>query len=288
MRVTVIGEGERAEAHRAWYRQAGVDLVAAGGDHGQELPEAALYDVCGEPEERQQALGLLVRRRHAAILLVGRLAPSAEAAARLVGVARRGRCDLAVTGGTRFVPAFARLRELVCGGILGTVREVRVQVTTAPAWAAEVQLAGMDLGLWLAGDDAPPVAGCTTPGGTDFRAGATQVAVVVTVDAAQAGTAWQVASAADLGQAVAQAVFHPGLPGACCRGQALAVTLAGRQRLIGVAAADPAGNELGAVLARQAAGLPWLGLCPAERAARLLAVLEDGTGKVSGARLASS
>ena len=153
--------------------------------------------------------------------------------------------------------------------------------------AAEVLPAGMDLGLWLAGD-AAPVADSATAHCTSFQAGTARVTVESTVDATQAGTAWRLAIVADLGQAVAQAAFHPGLPGRWCRDQSLVVTRSGRARRIEVPEADPAGSELGAVLARQAAGEPWLALCMAERAARLLAVLEEGAGKVSAAQAGPS
>jgi predicted dehydrogenase len=287
MRVTVIGQGERAEAHRAWYRHAGVELAQAIGDDARELPAAAIYDLCAEPEERQHLLGLVLRRPRAAVLLAGRVAATADGAARLVAAGRRRRCVMAVTGGTRFVPALARLRELACGGTLGTVREARLQVTTAPALAAEAWFAGLDLGLWLA-DEASPVADSATLNGMSFQAGEARVTVEVTVEAGRLDTAWRVAIAADLGQAVGNAVFRPGLPGQGCRDQALVVTRSGRQRRLELPEADPAGNELAAVLARLAAGLPWLALCMAERAAGLLAVLEAGAGKVSAARVGAS
>jgi predicted dehydrogenase len=287
MRVVVIGEGERAAAHRLWYRQAGVELVQAGGDEAMELPVAALYDLCAEAEERRHALDRLLRRRHAAVLLAGCVASTADAALRLVTAARRRRCELVVTGGARFVPAMARLREFVCGGILGAIREVHIQVVMPSVLAAEAMAAGMDLGLWLAGD-AAPVAESATPGRTSFQAGTARVMIEGRVDAAQEGTAWRAGIMADLGQALGAAVFHPGLPGRACQHQSLVITLSGRQRCFELPDADPAGNELAAILARQAAGLPWLALCTAERAARLLAVQEEGAGKVSAARVRSS
>ena len=110
MRVLVLGQGERAAAHCAWYRAAGIEVLERGADDGRDLPAAALYDVCSEPAERQPALGTLLRRRHAVVLLAGCVAGTAAAAAQLVAAARRRRCHLAITGGTRFVPAWARLR----------------------------------------------------------------------------------------------------------------------------------------------------------------------------------
>lgn len=283
LRVLVLGQGERAEAHRAWYRHAGVDLVGAGAAEAGEIPAALLYDLCAEPAERQRALAVLLRRRHAAVLLAGRVAATAAAAGHLVAAARRCRCCLAVTGGTRFVPAWARLRELVCGGILGAVREVRVQISAAPALAAEALSAGMDLGLWLAGD-APPLAEGATAGYVSFRSGLAQITVETPQATAPGRPAWHVTLVADLGQAAARAVFDLGLPGRRCQDQAVVVTLAGgRTRVLDVPTADPAGSELAAVLCRQGAGRPWLALCPAERAARLLAVYEEGAGKVSAA-----
>ena len=287
LRVMVIGQGERAEAHRLWYRQAGVELLEFAGDDGRELPAAALYDLCSEPAERQSVLGLLLRRRHAVALLAGCVAGTATAAAHLVAAARRRRCHLAVTGGTRFVPAWARLREFVGGGILGAVREVRVEVSAPPALAAEAVASAMDLGLWLAGD-AAPVADRATPGSVSFLAGSARIAVEGRTEPAQAGLAWRVTLAADLGQASGTAAWHPGLPGRCCGEQSLRITLGGRSRTLELPTADPAGNELAAILARQGAGLPWLALCAAERAARLLAVLEEGAAKVSAAPVAAS
>jgi hypothetical protein len=284
--VTVIGQNRRAAAHRAWYRQTGADLVPASRSAGAHLPAAALYDLCAEPDEREQALRALLRQRRTAVLLAGRVAGSAAAAARLVSVARRQRCSAVVTGGARFVPAFARLRELVCGGILGVVRDVRVQIRAAPAFAPEALPAGMDVGLWLAGDGMP-VAGTTTAAGTSFVAGAAQVTVASQVERGQDGTAWQIDIRAELGRASASAVFPPGLPGKPCGEQSVTVDLGGRQRRLEVPPADPAGNELAAIFARLAGGRPWLALCTAERAARLLAVLEAGTGKVVAAPFAA-
>jgi hypothetical protein len=280
LRVLVVGQGERAAARCAWYRAAGIAVLEGGPDDRQEFPSAALYDLCSEPAERQRALRQLLRRRHAAVLVAGPLAATAEAAAHLVAAARRQRCRLAIMGGTRFVPAWARLQEFVGGGIMGAVREVQVQVTSTPGQAAEAWSAAMNLGLWLAGDGVP-VAEQTTPASTSFLAGSARIRVAGRTDGTAAATTWHVTLVADLGQAVAATVYDLGLPGRQCRDSSLEVTLGGRRRRLELPAADPAGNELAALLIRLGAGLPWLALCAADRAASLLAVQEEGARKVS-------
>lgn len=278
----VLGDGERAEAHRAWYRQAGLELVPPGRGDGADLPEAAVYDLCLDPEKQPPVLGLLLRRRHAAILLAGRVAATAAAAARLAATAQRRRCSVAVSGGLRFVPAMARLRELVCGGSCGAVREVVVELRVSPAAAPEARLAGLDLGVWLAGDALLTAAGAAGAR-ISVQAGTAQVALDTTLAAAQPGAAWRVRLAADLGHALATASTAPGLPGRPCRDQTLLLTIAGRTRRLDLPEADAAGSELAALVARRAAGQPWLGLCSVERAARLLAALEEGPAKVAAA-----
>jgi predicted dehydrogenase len=267
MQVAVLGHSERAEAHRDWYRRAGVAVVPAAADAGPAA-EADLYDLCDAGALSSRVLGGLLRRRRLALLVAGNIAAVPGEVERLAQAAARRRHTVAVVGGWRWVPAMARLRELVVGGTLGTVRAVDVRVAAAPAQASEVFLGALDLGLWLAAAEAP-VAESAELLAVAFRAGAASVTVRMAEDATVAEPTWTVHLAADLGQAAANAQFLPGTAGRDCRRQMATVTRDGRPRELLLPTADPAGSELAAVLARLRTGQPWLAVCLAERAAAL-------------------
>lgn len=281
MQVAVLGQGPRAAAHRAWYAGRGVTLLSGDDSPGAALPAAELYHLCEEAPDGLRPLRALLRRRRVAVLVAGPLSPDPAEAARLARQALQRRSALATTGGWRWVPAFARLRELVAGGIVGVVRRVDVAVTAAPDRQAETRWGAIDLGWWLAGDG--PLA--ASAGGT-FGAGAAQVTVRVAPGAEGDESVWSVALDADLGQAAAETTFAPWRPGSVCRNAAAWLAPAGRRRELSLPAADPVAGELAAVLARQGAGLAWLGVCQAERAGAIGglvgAVPSDRAGKTPG------
>lgn len=270
MQVVVLGQGERAQAHRDWYRRAGMDLVPAADPDAGPLPGADLYHLCAEGDEGLPALTAVWRGRRRAVLVSGCFPGTAAEALRQARRAARQRCAAAVAGGWRWVPAFARLRELTAGGTLGTVRHVEASVS-APrgANAAELVLAAMDLGLWLAepGDPVPESSDAAT---VRFRAGEAAVTVRLAEVPDAGDPHWALALEADLGRAAASARFLPGYPGHGCREQSAAVLRQGRWRTLTVPDTDPAACELAVLLTRQRAGEPWLGLCTLERAAVLV------------------
>lgn len=279
MQVAVIGEGERAAARVAWYRRLGVTVLPVA-VAAVAVPEADLYDLCAAATDAPPVLGALLRRRRAAFVLSPALIAQPAAAARLARALARRRCSAALVGGWRFVPAFARLRELASSGVLGAVRSVRVDVSAAPGELAEALPAALDLGAWLAGE------GVAEPESASANAlrlvvGGTHVEVVLDSAAEAAEPRWSVTVDAELGQAVGAACFRPGLPGQRCGPQSAQVTLAGRVRPIALPSADPAGGELAAMLARQRAGLPWLAVCGGPRLLALLALAGTLAGKVA-------
>lgn len=281
MRVAVIGEGGQAEAHVAWYRQAGLEVLPVAPAASADLAEADLYHLCGDLGERAAVVGAVLRRRRVALLLSGAVVARAADAERLARAVVRRRGRAALVGGWRFVPAFARLRELVSGGILGAIRSVRLEVRVPVDELAATRPAALDLGWWLAGDGAAE-AQSSGPANTCFQAGTAVVDVTVCTGAPGATAQWSVALVAELGEAVGSASFVASWPGRPGGPQSLQVTLGGRTRPLAVPAADPCGGELGAVLAREAAGLPWLAVCGAERLARLAALGGAADVKVHG------
>ena len=252
MRVAVMGAGEAAAAQSHWYRQAGHDVgVSPGLD--EACLTADLIDLCLDGALSEGAWRALLRHRRP-VLARGAAAPLGSVAVRRARLAALGR--LAVVGGWRFVPAFARLREFVVGGILGRVRAVRVEVS-APDAAAGCRPGALDLGLWLAGDAPDAVAVACHP-------------------AATALGLWTVTLEAERGQARAAAAFAIDRAGRRCRDQRLEVTLDGRRRAFpDLPDTDPAGNELGATLARLATGQPWLGLCSGSALAALMSKADN-------------
>lgn len=271
MKVVVIGQGERASAHLAWFRQVGVAVLAVAPADLAALSDADLYDLCGDQAEWSGVVGALLRRRRAGVLLDGAvLARIADPAALARAVSRR-RAGTGLVGGWRFVPAFARLRELVAGGILGRMQTVRLDVRTHPAGVAEALPAAVDLAWWLAGDGVP-VPQASGPGWVRFQAGSAMVDVAVSPGETTGESGWTAGLVADLGQASGSAAFVPGLPGRRCQAPPVQVTLAGHSRRVGVPVADPAGSELGAIVARHAAGLPWLAVCSGDRLGAVLAL----------------
>jgi len=275
MQVAVLGQGARAAAHHAWYAQTGVTVLPAVASPADEMPSADLYHLCDEGPGRRRLLGVLLRRRRVAVLVAGPLSADPAEALRLARLAVRRRSALAVTGGWRWVPAFARLRELVAGGILGVVRRVEVSVQAASGGDGEERWGALDLGWWLAGAGAIAADAAERAAGR-FHAGAAEVLARVATGNQGGPPTWTVAIEADLGQAAAEAAFAPWLPGQVCRLQAVSVALAGRRRELAAPEADPVASELAAVLARQQAGLPWLGVCLAEQAAVLSGLVAAG------------
>lgn len=282
MKVVVIGQDERASAHLAWFRQAGVAVLAAAPADPAALPEADLYDLCGDLAEGSGVVGALWRRRRAGVLLDGAVLAQIADPAALARAASRRRAGTALVGGWRFVPAFARLQELVAGGILGRMQTVRVDVRTPPAGLAEALPGAVDLAWWLAGDGVP-VPQASGPGWVRFQAGSAMVDVAVSSGEPTGESRWTAALVADLGQAAGSAAFAPGLPGRHCQAQSVQITLAGHSRRVGVPVADPAGSELGAIVARHAAGLPWLAVCNGDRLAAVLALAVRHRMKVAEA-----
>lgn len=248
MRVAVMGNGDSAAAQSCWYRQAGQEVVST-----TTLDEACLtadlIDLCLDGPLSEGAWRALLQRR-AMVLARGAAAPLGSAVVRRARLTALGR--LAVVGGWRFVPAFARLRELVVSGVLGRVHAVQVEVSAAAPTAAW-RPGALDLGLWLAGDSA-------------------SAATLVCRAVATAADLWAVTLEADRGQARAGAGFALDRAGRRCHGQRLEVTVDGRPRAFAdLPDGDPAGNELGAVLTRLVNTRPWLGLCSGTSLAATLA-----------------
>lgn len=148
-----FGTEERVLACAAWLRGRGHACVSPASPTDlaglRDDPILCLIDT--NAAERSAYLAAALRHPACHLLLIGGPGGTAADLRRLGKAVKRRKCRAAILGGERFVPAFARLREIVASGVMGTIERVRVQVSSSAEGRREALFASWDLAFWLVG-----------------------------------------------------------------------------------------------------------------------------------------
>jgi len=289
----IIGSGTAAAAHDAWFRQRGWESTVCAEPEALRRCDVigSLCVVCLPCEDRGPCLKVLLAHRQVQMIVVGSPGGDGEDAQRLWQAIKRRKGCAAVTGGWRFVPAFARIREVVSGATIGKVTDLEVRVVSPPNQPREGLFAGLDLGCWLADDVRPAAARTTVTGTGDLMvslAPPSCIRVHWSSDPETTQTSMSLVLTAENGQATASACFSLGLPGAGPVQQTGHLSAAGTPRPTPLPVADAVATELGAVAGFVEQALPWHGVCTLEYAARLAAVLPESVWRKVGGETPSS